>query len=295
MAFSLTEYKKQSTDPLIAGVYEAFLNNSPLMSKMLFTNINGGSVSWNTESVLPTTSFRAVNSDYSTSAGTVNKQTEDLTIVGGKITADRALLRMYGQDRLNTDIAMQLKSLARLVNYTMFKGSGGSDDFTGLQTRIQSGQTIDNGTAALSLASFDEAIANLEGENKYCFVGTGLWLRLTAALRNNTLAGNLFRTNDDLGKPMMVYGDVPILQAGKDASDSEILDFSETSATGSAYFVSLDDNGIQGVQNGEIQRHTPVTDSFASEFDIEWIMNYIIGNPNSAYRVSNILDAAVTA
>lgn len=295
MAFSLAEYKKQSQDPLIAGIYEIFMNNSPILDRMEFSNINGGAVSYNRETTLPTTAFRAVGSAYSTSEGVITTSTESLTIAGGKITLDRILEKWYGQDRRNTSVNMQIKSLARLINYTMFKGDGTSNTFTGLENRVAAGQTVDNGTGALSLGSFDEALADLEGDNQAIFVGKGLWLRLTAALRDATVSGNLMRVNDDIGRPMMVYGGVPIYRAGQDASDAEVLDFSEATSTTSAYFCSFDDNGIQGVQNGGIEAYTPVTDSVANEFDIEWSMNYIIGNLNSAIRVSGITDAAVVA
>lgn len=295
MAFTLAEYKKQSQDPLIAGIYEIFMNNSPLLDKMTFSNINGGAVSFNRETTLPTTAFRAVGSAYTASEGVITTTTESLTIAGGKIKLDRILEKWYGEDRRNTSVNMQIKSLARLINYTMFKGDGTSNTFTGLENRVAAGQTVNNGVGALSLGSWDEALAEVEGDNQAIFVGKGLYLRLAAALRDTTVAGNLMRLNDDIGKPMIVYGGVPVLRAGKDASDAEVLDFSEASSTTSAYFCSFDDNGLQGVQNGGIDAYTPVTQSVANEFDIEWSMNYIIGNLNSVIRVDGITDAAVVA
>lgn len=295
MAFTLAEYKKESQDPLVASVYESFINNSPILARMGFESINGGAIQFNRETTLPTTAFRAIGSDYTASEGVITTVTENLKILGGKIKIDRALREMYGEGRLMTSMSMQLKSLARFANYNMVKGDGTGNSFTGWQSRIAAGQTVDNGTAALSLASFDEAMAELEGENGAIFVGQQLWLLLTAALRNQTLSGNLFRSNDNLGNPMMFYGRLPIVYVGRDASDAEILDFSEAGTTTSAYFVSFDNNGVTGVQTGPIKNYTPVTESVASEFDVEWIMSYIIGNLRSAIRVSGITNATVVA
>jgi hypothetical protein len=296
MAFTLAEYKKASQDPLIAGVYEAFINNSPLLSRMPVENINGGAVTFNRETTLPTTAFREVGSDYVASEGVITSATTAMSISGGKLKADRALIAMYGPERLAISLNMQAKSLARVVNQSLFKGDGTSGTLTGLQTLIGTGsQSVDNGTTALSLAKLDEAVAYCEGDNKAIYMSRPMWLRFTTAARAAAINGNIQISQDQFGMPQYFYGGLPIVTAGLDASGAEVLPFTETTSTTSIYVVSTSMEGAHIVQNGGIRNFAPVSQSFANEYDIDWYMNYIVGNLKTAWRVRGITNAAITA
>lgn len=296
MAFTLAEYKKASQDPLIAGVYQAFINNSPFLSRMPVENITGGAIVDNTETTLPTTGFREIGNEYTASEGVITQRTTSLSIAGGKIKADRALLAMYGPSRLAMSLNMQSKSAARTVNLALFKGDGTAGSITGLQSLIGTGsQSINNATAALSLSRLDEAIAYCEGDNKAIFMNRPMALRMTAAARNSTINGNIQVAQNEMGMPQYFYGGIPIVTAGLDASGAEVLPFTETTSTTSIYVVSCSLEGAHIVQNGGIRNFTPKTQSVANEYDIDWYMNYIVGEAKHAWRIYGITNAAVVA
>jgi hypothetical protein len=296
MAFTLAEYKKGKDDPRLQGLIEIYLNNAPFLNYTELVNVIGSAVTFTREKTLNTTAFRAIGAAYTASEGEVEEITTALKVAGGKITVDRALLKMQGLERFQWAQAMQVKSLARLLSYTFFKGDGTSDSFEGLQALVQAGQTIDNGTAALSLAALDEAVAEIEGSNQVMYVGTKMYSRLSAAMRDTSVAGNIYFEPNQFGQQVMMYAGIPVVRAGKDGSDSEILDFSESTSTTSIYLVSSDENGVVGFQNDGITYYDlDRGQDVASDYDIEWLMAPAIQNPNSCYRISGITDAAITA
>lgn len=295
MAFTLAEYKKQSQDPLKTGVIEVYLNNAPFLNYLELEQINGGALVYNRENALPDAGVRAIGSKYTADNGTVEQLTEALKIAGGKIEIDRALRKMYGDSRLATAIDMKTKALARAVNVGFFKGDGTGANFEGLQSRIGVGETIVQGDTALSLSNLRRAVVECEGDNKVIFVGQEMFLRLSDAKNDASLGGQITITQDAFGNPITYFAGVPVVMAGKDSSDAEILDFSETNTTTSIYVCSFGGNGVVGIENGGLETYAPVVDSVVSEIDIEWLVSWYIGNPKSAYRISGITDVAVVA
>jgi len=294
MAFTLAEYKKGKDDPRLQGLIELYLDNAPFLNHTELVNVIGSAVTHTAETTLNTTAFRAVGAAYTASEGVVTETTTNLKIAGGKITVDRALLKMQGEQRFAWSQAMQVKSLARLMSYSFFKGDGTSNTFSGLQSLNT--VSVANGATALSLAKLDEAVATIEGSNTVMYVGTGMYSRLSAAMRNTSVAGNIYYEPNQFGQQVMYYAGIPIVRAGKDGSDAEILDFSETTSTTSIYLVSSDENGTVFFQNDGIQYYDIDKGSdVASGYDIEWIGAPAILNPASCVRVSGITNAAVTA
>ena len=294
--FTQAEYSKTTQDEFRAAVIQTYKDNSPFIDALTYQSITGGTVTFNRELTLPTgVGFREVDGEYTSSQGEVEPVTEALKIAGGRTTVDRAILKMYGPARLATDLQMQVSGLARKLNAAIFKGDGLLGAFTGLQTRIQAGETIVNGDAALSLAKMRQAYLDCKGNKKAFFMGEGMYSRLWAAYDAGTLQNIVFGT-DDFGKPVATFAGVPLILAGEDADRSQVLDFSETNSTTSIYCVSLDEvDGVVGIQNSELET-LPMTEvSVVKAWDIEWLNNFMIQTAASAIRISGITDAAVTA
>lgn len=291
MALTLAEYKKQSQDPLLSGVVQTYINNAPFLNWISYTNFSGGAVTLNRQKTLPNAGFRAIGVPYTATAGEIEPVTESLTIAGGKIVVDRALLKMYGTDRLATEQEMQVAALARTLSLTFFKGDGTGDSFTGLQVRATN--VINNGDAALSLSNLLRAVVQCKGTNKVIFVGLEMYLKLSNAKNDSTLGSQINIVPDEFGMPITYFAGVPVVQAGEDVAGDEILDFSEANSTTSIYVVAFDSNGVNGMQNGGLETYRPKTESVASEYDIEWLQNFIIGNPASLQRISGITNAEV--
>ena len=293
MALSLAEFKKMSQSKLIAAVFQTFLDEAPILRYLQFDSIPGGAVTFNRQKTLPETGFREIGSPYVTAAGELEQVTEELKIVGGKVTLDRALPILQGPGRFIAEQQMQLISQARTVNAAFFKGDGTGGSFTGLQLRATN--LTDNGDAALSLANLDAAILNCKGSNKVIFMNKQMYLRLNAAAKDADLGSQVTITPDQYGMPITRYAGIPVVTAGEDYNGDEVLDFTETGTTTSIYIVSFDANGMIGVENGGVREFSPVKEDLASEFDIEWYVNYIIGNPAAVQRVMGITNAAIVA
>lgn len=293
MAVTLAEYKKMSQNVLILAVAQIYLDNSPIMNYLKFTNINGGTIEFLREKTLPDTGFRTVGVAYTTSEGELETVTESLKIAGGKITVDRALVKLYGTDRLVEEQMMQLKSLARTANLAFFKGDGTGGSFTGLQVRATN--VIPQGTAALSLSNLRKAVVRCKGTDKKIFMNEEMYLKLADAGNSTTLGGLINISKQEFGEPVTYFAGVEVIRAGQDNSGDEVLGFTEASSTTSIYVVSFDEEGMKGVQNGDITDYTPVTESHANEYDIEWLMSYIIRNPAAVQRISEITNAAIVA
>lgn len=295
MAFTAAEYKKMSSDPMIAGVYAAFIENSPFIERSPIEDITGGALIVNRETTLPTTAFRGIGSEYTASEGAITPTNIPLSISGGKLKTDRALPILYGTQRQAIAMSMQAKSLARTVNTALFKGASGGDSIVGLESTVAAGQTISNGTAGLKLSVLDEALQQCEGDNRVIFMSSPMLLKFNALARTPALNGNIGIAQNEMGIPQMFYGGIPLVAAGKTAAGAEVLPFTETSTTSSIYVVSLSLEGTHLIQNGGIRNFAPVKESVASEYDIDWYVNYVIGNLNSAIRVSLITNVAITA
>jgi len=283
-------------DEFRAAVIQTYKDNSPFIDALTYQSITGGTVTFNREKTLPTgVGFRIVDGEYTSSQGEVEAVTETLKIAGGRTTVDRAILKMYGPARLATDLQMQVSSLARTLNASIFKGDGLSGAFTGLQTRITGDQVIPNGTNPLSLAKMRDAYLACKGNKKAFFMGEGMYSRLWAAYDAGVLQNIVFGT-DDFGKPVATFAGVPIVLAGEDAARDQVLDFSETTSTTSIYCVSLDEvDGVVGIQNSALET-IPMTEvSVVKAWDIEWLNNFMIQTAASAIRISGITDAAVVA
>lgn len=299
MAFTLAEYKKQTQDEFRAAVIQTYIDNSPFLDRLTFQNIIGGSVTFNREQTLPTgTGFRDVNNEYTPSNGVVEQVTESLKIAGGRTNVDRALEKMYGPERMATDVQMQVKALARTLNEALFKGDGTGGSFTGLETRIQASEQVDNGTAALSLAAVRDAILELEGENAAMFMSKKMYSYFWKAYNDGNIQSEIQFQPNQFGLPVATFGGVPLIQAGKDTTGSEILPFEEGVGTNetSIYAVSFDSaDGVVGIQNSPLETIPLSEISVLQAVDIEWLMNFMIQAPKSAIRIKGITDGAITA
>ena len=96
MALTLAESAKLSQDDLQRGVVETFVQESVVLDRIPLLNISGNAYAYNEELTLPGIEFRAVNSAYAESTGTINQKTESLVILGGDADVDTFLVKTRG-------------------------------------------------------------------------------------------------------------------------------------------------------------------------------------------------------
>src|SRR5688572_6064765 len=91
MALTLAQAAAQSSDTLASGVMRTLVPASFLLDRLNFETIEGNAFKYFKDSALPGAEFRAVNSAYAESTGTLTSATESLVILGGDADVDRYL------------------------------------------------------------------------------------------------------------------------------------------------------------------------------------------------------------
>ena len=76
MALTLAQSALLSENDLQAGVLETFVQESVILDRIPFMDIEGNAFAYNEELALPGVEFRAVNAAYTESTGTVNQKTD---------------------------------------------------------------------------------------------------------------------------------------------------------------------------------------------------------------------------
>lgn len=300
MSLTLLEMAKSEQNPQRLAVI-AELVEGELLRTMPFRSVDGPGVDYGVEAELPSVAFRGLNESYSSSYGVINPQFERLKIVGGDIDVDLARLRMSGPQAKLDQIQMFVRSMRMTFEDNLINGDESANPraFDGLKKRINAGssQAI-NENGALSLASLDELIDAVEGQNKVLVMNKKMRRRLNTAHRDSTIGGFITFEPDEFGRPVQRYGDVPILVTDTNAQNVAIQPFTESNSSTSIYCVALGDLQTTALQHSAgiiIDELGQVDDAPVDRTRIEWYVGQAIFNGRTAARLYGVTDAAVTA
>src|SRR5687767_5200851 len=140
MAVTLDQAAEASTNSLQAGVIETFIDESPVLDRIPFMEIDGNAYQYASESSLPGVAFRAVNAAYTESTGAIVNATEGRKIMGGAADVDRFIQRTRSNRMDQVALQTRLKAKAAAIKFTetFFEGDDSVDtaSFAGLRTRI---------------------------------------------------------------------------------------------------------------------------------------------------------------
>jgi len=309
MALTLVEAAKVAMgrdEDLRATIMELYARSSDIMANMPFENIEGNALQFNREQTLPAVGFRGVNEAYSEGVGKLERVTEALCIAGGDLDVDKFIVKTGGPGQRETQETMKVKALSLSMTQNIIKGDVTSDpkSFDGLQVRCVGEQLVRQGAAgatatALSLQTLDQLIDAVE-DPTHLIMNKNFRRRLSAAARLNTVGGWVTYELDAFGRRVTYFNDVPIMIVDKDNENNDIMPHTEVAADAgtdacSVYCVSFAENGVVGLQNGEMD----VTD--LGEIDtkpvfrtrVEWYISMAIMRPRAAARLWNLLDGAV--
>lgn len=273
MALTLAEAAKLSTDDLQRGVIETFVIESSVLDRIPLLPIEGNAYAYNVEESLPGVEFRAVNSAYAESTGTVNQLTEKLVILGGDADVDTFIVQTRGNLNDQRAVQTRLKVKAAVYKYqdSFINGdvSVDANSFEGLKRRLTGSQVISAGTNGLPilganeaaqqafLDKIDEAIAAV-GQVDAMYMNAQVLARLKSSARRLHFYD---QTTDDFGKTVSMYNGIPMIDIGTKADKSPIIPQTETQGSStnasSIYFVKFgqdeSDGGVTGLTNGGIQ------------------------------------------
>ena len=274
MAVTLAQAAVLSQNDLQRGVIETFVIESSVLDRIPLMSIEGNAYAYNEEATLPGVEFRAVNSAYAESTGTVNQKTESLVILGGDADVDTFIVQTRGN--LNDQRAIQTRMKVKAASYkyqdAFINGdvSVDANSFDGLKKRLTGSQVISAGTNGAPiigsgesdqhafLDKLDEAIAAVRGGVDAMYMNAGVLARIKSSARRMHFYD---QTTDDFGKTVATYNGIPMIDIGTKADGTAIIPQTETEGTAtdasSIYFVKFgqdeSDGGVTGLTNGGVQ------------------------------------------
>lgn len=289
MSVTLAQSALLSQDQFQARVLERFVIESSVLDRLPLKQIDGNAYRYNAESTLPGVEFRAVNSAYSESTGSVVQATESLVILGGDADVDTFIqaTRSNLNDQIETQVRLKVKAAAYKFQDAFFNGDVAVDanSFDGLKKRTVGAQVIPAGTngapivgnggsdvqAFLDFLDNLLAAAKISGPNGAIYANDLLKARIVSAGRRANIVGqeildystgttslNGVPFNNALAKRIDTYRGTPILDPGVKLDGTRVLPQTETqgssSATSSIYAVRFGqdeaDQAVTGLFNG---------------------------------------------
>jgi hypothetical protein len=262
MAVTLAQAQAASTNMLQRGVIQVFIDESPVLDRLPFMEIEGNAYQYTKESALPGIAFRAVNAAYTESTGAVVNATVGLKIFGGDADVDRFIARTMGNLMDQRALQTRLKAKAAAIFFTQYFFNGDSttpEQFDGLKKMLTGAQLISAGAngATLTLSMLDSLIAAVVGGPDVIYANDFLIAKINALVI--ATGGTLPVTRDQYGKQVRFYAGVPIVDPGLSTDGvTRILPFTETQGTDTAIDASIyavkfgEQEFISGLTNGGI-------------------------------------------
>lgn len=271
MALTLAQSAPLSSNQLQRGVIETFVQESSVLDRIPLMSIGGNAYAYNEEATLPGVEFRAVNSAYAESTGTVNQRTESLVILGGDADVDTFIVQTRGD--LNDQRAIQTRMKVKAASYkfqdAFINGDTTVDanSFDGLKKRLTGGQVISAATNGIGpvaaghdfFDALDALIAAVNGGPDVLYMNAAVRARIRSSARR--LGGWDNYTEIETGKAIERYNGIPLLDIGSKADGTSIIPQTETSGSSSVassiYAVKFGqgegDGAVTGLTNGGVQ------------------------------------------
>jgi hypothetical protein len=306
MGLTLLEAAKSERDLARLAVIRE-LAEGELMSVIPFQNVEGEGVFYDVEAELPSVGFRGINETLDATYGVLNPQAEKLKILGSEVDVDTAIIDMRGPQAIADQVQMKVRSMRLTFEDQFINGDETANPraFDGLKRRINVGssQAI-NMNGALSLTALDELIdaCDAMGGNKVLIMNKKMRRRLNTASRNSSIGGFINYQQNEFGRRVTTYGDVPIIVTDTNAQNAQIQPFTESSSSTSIYCVAFGDlltTALQGRARGQfgpsVRALGEVPDAPVDRTRIEWYCGMAVMNGRSAARLYGVTDAAVVA
>jgi hypothetical protein len=271
MAQTLVQAALLSQNDLQRGVVETFVQESAVLDRIPLIPIQGNAFAYNKELALPGIEFRAVNSAYVESTGTVVQATETLVILGGDADVDRFIVQTRGNlnDQRAIQTRMKVKSLSYKFQDTVINGDTAVDanSFDGLKKRLTGTQLITAATNGLAVLGADDAarqsffdkldelIAAVLGGVDVLYMNKSIRSKILSSMRRLNITTTPVGTKQEAS-----YQGIPLVDIGNKADGTAIVPQTETmgssSVASSIYAVNFTDSenepGVAGLSNGGV-------------------------------------------
>jgi hypothetical protein len=161
---TLAESAKLAQDELVAGIIENIITVNRMYEVLPFDGIDGNALAYNRENALGDVDVYGVGDTIAAkAAATFTQVTSTLTSIIGDAEVNGLIQQTrsgFGTDQTAVQIASKAKSAGRKYQDMLVNGTGSSDEFSGLLTLLDAGQTVSAGAngEALSFADMDELL-----------------------------------------------------------------------------------------------------------------------------------------
>ena len=147
LTMTLADSLKLTKDTLQAGVIETLATESKLLAVLPFMNIQGSGYTYNVETTLSDTKFRAVGEEIVAGQSSWEPRTEALKIMGDEAVVDTFQVAVYGNitDLMALEVGLKTKAMAHKYEKTFLLGdeSANAKEFNGIEKRLIAAQKID--------------------------------------------------------------------------------------------------------------------------------------------------------
>lgn len=310
-----------STNLQQVSVLKEMLRNGPLFPLIPFKTIEGASEVWSLEDELPEVAARLLDEKPSGGRGSSIPQSEILRIYTADIETDKSRLAFEGRDAHDSQVLRNARALRMQLEADFVRGNSqgtGGRSMDGLASKIPAAtgnsQSLANHASGgpLSLKALDELLTAVDGPPGAKKIISPramrpLWSELA---RNQSLIGNIDTGGfDEIGRPVMRYGETEIIETDIDAFGNPIQPFTEGSSnnTCSIYCVVLGESDTYAIQGYSLDGNNNRVPGIAT-WDVGEAYNsthfktrinlhaaMVIKNPRSAARLYNVTKASIVA
>lgn len=290
---------------------ENMVRESDVMAAIPFMPAKNGKLEFMDIAALPAVGFRAINQAAPQTSGHFSLREEDTYFIDEYIMADRALIDRLGTDHRAKQDRLMMVALGQMFSINLLKADRTVIPGTpnGIQVRCTTlgydliHNSVAAGGAALSLAQMDILYWQVNKPTHF-IVPRGLMPYFDTAARNNSLVNQTIAyAQDDFGRRIMKYKELPILFGYEPDDSPDLLTFTEVglgggaAVTSSIYCVSFRSGGFYAIE----QTPLSVMDEGAipgvpfMSTHIKWDWGVAREHPRSIARLTSVTQAALTA
>lgn len=146
LTMTLADSLKLTKDTLQAGVIETLATESKLLAVLPFMNVQGSGYTYNVETALSDTQFRAVGEEIVAGQASWEPRTEALKIMGDEAIIDTFQIAVYGNitDLMALEVGLKTKAVAHKFEKTFLLGDEATNakEFNGIEKRLIDDQKL---------------------------------------------------------------------------------------------------------------------------------------------------------
>lgn len=212
-----TEAEKLSQNDVVVGLIEEIITVNEMFSILPFVQVNGKAFVYKRENVLATAAYIDVDEVVPESASTFTEIVTKLRILAGDVDVDKFLMETMSdtEDQLATQIALKMKTVARMFQDTIVNGNSGTNpkEFDGIRVLTTAGQTLNAATngAALTFGMLDQLVDMVPNKPDFLMMRQGTRRAYTALARATGGTDAVMVELPNFGKPVLSHNGVPII------------------------------------------------------------------------------------